>query len=188
MSRPKEFDTDSVLDAAIEVFREHGYAGSSAQMLTEAMQIGRQSLYNAFGGKWQLYCLALERYVKTEIEQHIALLQGQSDGVKGIDVMLERVLLDARRGCLGVSSVSEFASTKDELTTIRERFGSRLHKAVKGNIDDAMATGLLPRTFNPEHGAAFIVASVATIRLAARGGASDDALRALKAFTLQALH
>ena len=51
MARPREFDTDSALDGAIAVFREHGFEGSSAQMLVDAMRIGRQSLYAAFGGK-----------------------------------------------------------------------------------------------------------------------------------------
>jgi AcrR family transcriptional regulator len=187
MSRPKEFDTDSVLDAAIEVFRENGYAGSSAQMLTEAMQIGRQSLYNAFGGKWQLYCLALERYVKTETEQHIACLQSHSDALEGVEALLDRVISEAQRACLGVSSVCEFSSTKEEITKIREHAGSRLHDAVKHNIINARTKGQLSGALNPDHGAAFIVASVATIRLAARGGASAEVLNALKGFTLQAL-
>ena len=51
MARPREFDTDSALDGAIAVFREHGFEGTSAQMLVDAMGIGRQSLYTAFGDK-----------------------------------------------------------------------------------------------------------------------------------------
>ena len=43
------------LDGAIALFREHGYEGTSAQMLVHAMRIGPQSLYAAFGEKWQLY-------------------------------------------------------------------------------------------------------------------------------------
>jgi hypothetical protein len=55
MARPREFDPDAALDGAIGVFREHGCEGSSAQMLVDAMGIGRQSLYATFGDKWQLY-------------------------------------------------------------------------------------------------------------------------------------
>jgi hypothetical protein len=40
MARPREFDTDAALDGAIGVFREHGFEGSSAQMLVDAMGSG----------------------------------------------------------------------------------------------------------------------------------------------------
>ena len=55
MARPREFDADAALDGAIGVFREHGFEGASAEMLVNAMGIGRQSLYDTFGDKWQLY-------------------------------------------------------------------------------------------------------------------------------------
>ncbi|OWJ59872.1 TetR/AcrR family transcriptional regulator, partial [Inquilinus limosus] len=48
MARPKEFDSEKALDAAIEVFREHGFDGTSTDMLVRAMGIGRQSLYDTF--------------------------------------------------------------------------------------------------------------------------------------------
>ena len=55
MARPKEFDTDVALDAAVGVFGEHGFEGSSSAMLVEAMGIGRQSLYDTFGDYHWLY-------------------------------------------------------------------------------------------------------------------------------------
>jgi TetR/AcrR family transcriptional regulator, transcriptional repressor for nem operon len=55
MARPKEFVEEQALDAAIEVFREHGFEGTSAEMVVRAMRIGRQSLYDTFGDKWEIY-------------------------------------------------------------------------------------------------------------------------------------
>ena len=62
MARIKEFDRDKALDAAVGVFREHGFEGTSTEMLVRAMKIGRQSLYDTFGDKWRLYRTAVRRY------------------------------------------------------------------------------------------------------------------------------
>lgn len=95
MARIKEFDRDEALDAAIAVFREHGFEGTSTEMLLKAMKIGRQSLYDTFGDKWKLYCLAVERYSASETSAHIALLRGKPRALEGIRLVMERVVDNA---------------------------------------------------------------------------------------------
>jgi len=107
MARPKAFDTDEALDAAVAVFRDHGYEGSSASMLVGAMGIGRQSLYDSFGDKWQLYCAALRRYTTTEVQAHLQTLRREEraiDGIRargtrppGLPQATARIPVDARR-------------------------------------------------------------------------------------------
>src|ERR1043165_2433188 len=60
--RPREFNTEEVLDKALHVFWEKGYEGASLPDLTEAMGINRPSLYAAFGNKESLFRKALDRY------------------------------------------------------------------------------------------------------------------------------
>ena len=60
--RPREFDLDAALDAALGVFWRNGYEGASLSELTEAMGISRPSLYAAFGNKEGLFRRALDRY------------------------------------------------------------------------------------------------------------------------------
>jgi TetR/AcrR family transcriptional repressor of nem operon len=55
MVRPREFDRDEALDRATRAFWAKGYASTSTEDLLAAMNIGRQSLYNAFGDKRKLY-------------------------------------------------------------------------------------------------------------------------------------
>ena len=60
MARPRRFDADDVLSRAVEVFTANGYRGTSVSMLSDACGLGKQSLYNSFGGKQALYLQALD--------------------------------------------------------------------------------------------------------------------------------
>ncbi len=62
--RPREFDADAALDAALAVFWRNGYEGTSLTDLTEAMGINRPSLYCAFGNKEELFRRAMDRYAE----------------------------------------------------------------------------------------------------------------------------
>lgn len=190
MARPKLFDPDEALDAAVAVFREHGYAGASAEMLTEAMQIGKQSLYNTFGGKWPLYCRALERYAETETSEHIAALKAGDGAMAGIERMMKRVVAQARMPCLGVGCVAEFGMDSEgspELARIREVGGRAMRALLLEKIRQAQADGEIGTRVDANHASAFLIANIAALRLAARGGAGDTELRAMARLALQAL-
>ncbi|MCA1425923.1 MULTISPECIES: TetR/AcrR family transcriptional regulator [Bradyrhizobium] len=62
MGRPREFDAETALDQAMEVFWRHGYEGATIAQLTEAMGINPPSLYACFGNKEGLLKAALDRY------------------------------------------------------------------------------------------------------------------------------
>jgi AcrR family transcriptional regulator len=62
LGRPRAFNRDQALDAAMRVFWRHGYEGASLTELTAAMGINRPSLYAAFGDKATLFHEAVERY------------------------------------------------------------------------------------------------------------------------------
>jgi AcrR family transcriptional regulator len=62
--RPRQFDTQKALDAALLLFWRHGYEGTSLAVLTRAMCINVPSLYAAFGNKETLFRKALDRYLQ----------------------------------------------------------------------------------------------------------------------------
>jgi TetR/AcrR family transcriptional regulator, transcriptional repressor for nem operon len=187
MARTKEFDEKKVLEIAIRVFGEHGYAGTSTAMLTKAMKIGRQSLYDTFGDKWQLYCSAIQKYSEQERDAHTAALQCGRTAIEGLTALFERVVREARKPCLGVSSISEFGCSHDDLVKMHERNGRSIVKAIASSITEAKEQGDCHKELDSGVLASFVVASISGIRIAARGGASEKDLRAMGQLAIDAL-
>lgn len=187
MARPRTFDLDAALDGAIAVFREHGYEGTSAQMLVSAMGIGRQSLYDTFGDKWQLYQQVLRRYVLAEGQAHRAALRIGPRAVDGIAAMVERVVREADVACLGVGSIAEFGCSRRELNAINAAADRALRAAMAEQVQAAQQEGDLAAALDPDAAATYLIASFAGIRLAARGGASAEHVQGLGDMVMRAL-
>src|SRR5580658_5519980 len=62
--RPIGFDRDAALEAAMLLFWERGYEGTSMADLTQAMGLNPSSIYAAFGDKHALFSLAAKRYME----------------------------------------------------------------------------------------------------------------------------
>ena len=88
MARPKEFDRDTALQEAVDLFCNHGYEGTSTDDLLQAMRISRQSLYDTFGDKRQLYLEALQHHTAESISNQLCALNSASSPVKGLAAML----------------------------------------------------------------------------------------------------
>ena len=187
MARSREFDTDAALDGAIAMFSEHGYEGTSAQMLVDAMKIGRQSLYGAFGDKWQLYCSAARRYGMGECAAHFDALRSGARAVDGISAMLRRVVETADQPCLGVSSIYEFGASRPDLTAMNALLARSLRGAIAARVGDAQREGDVAAGLDPEAIADFLIATIAGIRVAGRGGADHPTLASLADMALRAL-
>jgi AcrR family transcriptional regulator len=66
--RPISFDKDAALEAAMLLFWERGYEGTSMADLTRAMGLNPSSIYAAFGDKHTLFSLAVKRYMDTRAQ------------------------------------------------------------------------------------------------------------------------
>src|ERR671910_2905737 len=63
MARPREFDIDEALDAAMGAFWVRGYEATSLADLMQVMGLQKGSIYKAFGDKHALFLSALQRYL-----------------------------------------------------------------------------------------------------------------------------
>ena len=105
MARPREFDIDEAVSAAMNAFWEKGYEGTSLHDLLDAMQITRGSLYKAFGSKKELFLRALAAYDAIYVAPGEARLKNEDiPGGKRISAVFQgaRAVLEQgeNRGCL----------------------------------------------------------------------------------------
>lgn len=187
MARPREFDADAALDAAIGVFREHGFEGASARMLVGAMGIGRQSLYDTFGDKWRLYRSAVRRYGMGECAAHLEALRSGARAIDGIRAMLRRVVETADQPCLGVGSICEFGVSRPDLAEVHAPLARTLRAAIADSVRGAQREDDAASDLDPEATAEFLIANIAGIRVAGRGGADRATPAGLAEMALRAL-
>ncbi len=117
--RPRAFDETAALDAAIEVFRRHGYEGASLDLLTGAMGINRPSLYGAFGDKAALFDKAVSRYVEGPGSAPVVALNEATDlrgGIAGFfaAVVRNNAARGRPRGCLVACVLGEAAGADEQ--------------------------------------------------------------------------
>lgn len=61
--RPRSYDPERALDAAMLTFWTHGYEGTAMSDLTTSMEMSAPSIYAAFGDKEALFRQIVERYM-----------------------------------------------------------------------------------------------------------------------------
>ena len=191
MARALEFDRDVALEQAKLVFWAKGYAGTSTDDLIRAMGIGRQSLYNTFGDKWQVYVEALTDYLRRSTSAHTQRLQAAPSALQGIRDMLEGLVVedDAMRamGCMGVGAASEFGGKESQLAELRSKGSSQLRTKVAKRVREGQASGDIDLSLNPEEAAGYLLMSMTGIQVAARSGAKANELRRMARFAADRL-
>src|SRR4051812_17223395 len=188
--RPRSFDEDKALDAALEVFWRQGYEGASLSDLTDAMGINRPSLYAAFGNKEKLFRLALDRYAEGPAGYVAEALEAPT--ARAVFEQLLRGAIDVATkpcnpgGCLAVQGA---LACGDEAEPARRELAKRRAASealVRERLRRARAEGDLPRDANPADLARYVATVVWGICVQAAGGAGRAELRRVADLALRA--
>ncbi|MGQ4480442.1 TetR/AcrR family transcriptional regulator [Streptomyces sp. SAS_276] len=84
MGRPRAFDEDEVVRAAVDLFGGRAYDGVSVDDLVSHLGVHRNSLYKTFGSKRGLYLMALRRHLADDIRPLLEALAGASDAAAAL--------------------------------------------------------------------------------------------------------
>jgi TetR/AcrR family transcriptional repressor of nem operon len=191
MARPKEFDRDEALQRAIVVFCEKGYAAASTDELMRAMSISRQSMYDTFGDKRHLYMEAFRKYNADSVSKQIRLLEDSKTALGGIEGMLlaiaQNAECDGSIGCMGVNAICEFGRSDTELALLGDAEGLLLFAALDRALRRAKADKEIGKAVNLRTAAHFLLATLVGLKVAAKNGANQQALKKMAAFALRSL-
>jgi AcrR family transcriptional regulator len=175
--RPREFDIDKALDAAMGVFWRKGYAGASLPDLTGAMGISAPSLYAAFGSKAGLYRRVLARY-----DDGPARFMSEALEAPTARAVVERMLRAAAelqtdprwpKGCLMVRG--EGSCGGERADRLRREIVARLNvgeTALRKRLERARSERDLPPDADPAQLARWVATVKYGMAVQAAGGAS----------------
>lgn len=190
IGRPRSFDLNAALNAAMRVFWHKGYEGSSLADLTKAMGINRPSLYAAFGDKETLFRKVLDRYSEGPAGRIRETLQ-EPTAFKVAEKLLlgtAELLTDPRHpsGCLMVQSAlvcGEGANRIRRELALRRSAGE---SALRRRFKRAVVEGDLPPESDPEDLARFVITVSQGMAVQAAGGATRKDLEGIARAAMRA--
>ncbi|MFC5658128.1 helix-turn-helix domain-containing protein [Streptomyces nogalater] len=196
MARPRTFDEEQALEAAMRTFWRKGYEATSTEDLCAATGLGRSSIYNTFKSKHALFQRVLHRYTTTMNARQMAVLEDPArSGADRIRALFAMVLDgDARDrptgrslGCLGVNTTIELAGRDAMAAGILERDTAHRLDALRAVVEVGRRDGSITSSRDAGDLARFLNATIAGLRVSAQGGADRAALDAIVAIALDAL-
>jgi TetR/AcrR family transcriptional repressor of nem operon len=183
MARPKTFDEDTALDAAAQLFWGQGYDATSICDLEAAMGIGRQSIYNAFGDKREIFLKALDHYVAANKDRVTNGLLAPGAGLEAIRVHL-REMVDflagpgPRRGCLVANSILELGTGDQAIARRCKASQGSVLSGFEHALSNAVAAGDLPPDLDVSATARMLMAQTYGMAVLSKSGTSRAALSA----------
>jgi AcrR family transcriptional regulator len=179
--RPITFDKDAALEAAMLLFWERGFEGTSMADLTQAMGLHPSSIYAAFGDKHALFQLAVKRYMDSRAQYAIKPLE---------EPTLERVIRKlfyntvafltapghpptcmTLAGAVGCSV--DATPARDLVRGIRKRN----QVAIRGRLLKAQKSGELPKDVNVDDYTRYLSSILAGLSIQAANGSTKAELK-----------
>lgn len=183
MGRHREFDVDKALDAALLVFWQKGYEGSSYEDLTRATGVARPGLYSAFGNKEAFFRRALDRYDRRYMDFMSEALKARTTREVVREILEGSIAVQTldgeSRGCLGVNGALACSEggepIRQELIARRNSAQTALHT----RLEAAKKQGELPPSADCAMLATYVMTINQGMAVQAKAGTPRATLKAM---------
>lgn len=179
--RPRTFDTEEVLDAAISVFWREGYDGADTASLAAAMGLTKPSVYAAFGDKRSLFSHALRRYSETIGAEAVLAFDSGRDIESAVAAFFETLVItqSGERGAQGCLLACVAAQCAETMPEVKSFLGESLQDGqahIAGRLGQAVGAGELPGDYPVQRRARLMIDLMQASAIRARSGARRNEL------------
>jgi AcrR family transcriptional regulator len=189
--RPRNFDEDQAIDAAMRVFWEKSFEGTTMTDLTDATGLSRSSIHAAFGSKEGLFLKAVERYKSGQM-RYIPKALAEPTFPRAIEALFRGIvnylsIPGNPKGCLSIHGALACGNDGKLVTQVMAKWYRSNENRIKERIQQAQREGELSRDVNAADYARYIATIMIGIGIQAVNGAGRAELTRTVDMTLQFL-
>jgi TetR/AcrR family transcriptional regulator, transcriptional repressor for nem operon len=190
--RPREFDADTVLANASQVFWDHGYHATSIDDLCKATGLLRGSLYGVFGDKHGILLAALDHYSEgavARLAQRLAAPVEPQQALRDALLHYARVscALSGRRSCFITNATLEMQSDDEVLRARVAAIQRRMATLLAATVIRGQASGAFDSTLDEKAVGHFLLCVMQGLRVMGRVAQEEDALTGIVDVAMRAL-
>ncbi|WP_020617423.1 TetR/AcrR family transcriptional regulator [Paenibacillus daejeonensis] len=190
MARSKEFDENVVLDKAMKLFWEQGYAQTSMNDLVEHMGIHRRSLYDTFTDKHTLYLKALDRFGERITGRWASGIKGAGTAEDAMRFIFDFVIKgedDSPPGCFFVNSAVELAHADKEVDAKTVDECAQTERILQNVVTRGQKSGEFSESGDPKALAEYLYIVITGLRVMTRTSTPEDKLFRIAEQSMQML-
>lgn len=146
MARPREFDPETALEKAVQIFWDRGYADTSMDDLVKATGVSRYGFYGTFGSKFELFEKVMARYAHGMASRFQAELRRPDAGLAEIRDYFDRLLSMSEaemrgRGCLLATTAVEVAPHDRKVARLVRKYFDEMTGVFEKALRNAVKAG-----------------------------------------------
>jgi AcrR family transcriptional regulator len=191
--RPRAYDPDRALAAAMQAFWRLGFAGTSLEELSAATDMNRPSMYAAFGDKRTLYRKTLDSYIATAQQQSVRIFDAKASFAEGLTEFFTAALAwylpegGPPRGCYLIATAATECMLDENVKLRLQVALGRFDELIGQRVRQAQAAGELSPSVDAAALASMVRGVIHTLALRARAGVARAALEKIIAGAVRAI-
>lgn len=183
MAGRKQFDPERALQAAVHLFWEKGFLGTSVHDLEAAMGVGRASIYATYGDKEDLFLQALGSYVgRYGPPVQEAFRVHADDSIQALRATFDAALFrmsdpELPAGCLVAQSAADLASLGERTKAVVSELVRTQRTIIATALEADRRRGRLEASADTEALAAFLTGTIHSLSILHRNQVGLEVLR-----------